>query len=402
MTIGLVLFLPHFIKAVDQVTSSQEIDAWFNHLEKSQVFSGAVLVMQKNDIFLHKGYGLADDEANIPVTAETVFDIGSISKQFTSAAIMHLEMQGLLSVSDSITKYFDNVPVDKRGITIHHLLTHSAGFTKDHFEGDLTPMNKQKALQSIFVQELGFEPGVEYHYSNTGYTLLAMIIENVSGQSYRYYLRKNFFEPLEMNSTGFYGDVHLESLSVAHTYLNGKDQGKPSKWPGPYWGIMGNGGIMSTINDMYTWWQALENHVVLKKIQTEKLFKRHISEDGDSYYGYGWSLADTELGCVITHNGGGIGGNSDFAAYPDSHLIIIILSNRIIYKMLPFGLPYEIHLPATESRQQLALNIDSGDFSIFPSPTFMLAPYLLLISIVLILILIIFLFKFRQRIISKK
>lgn len=376
-----------------------QIDVYFSRLADAQGFSGAVLVARDGDVVLHKGYGLANDAEDTSVTAETVFDIGSISKQFTAAGILHLEMQGALSINDHITSFFDSVPTDKRDITIHHLLTHSAGFTHDHFEGDLIPLTKEEALQTIFAQELGFEPGTKYHYSNTGYTLLAMIIEKVSGQPYTAYLRDNFFEPLGMNSTGFYGDTRWRSLPVANTYLNGKDQGQPSEWPGPYWGVMGNGGAMSTVSDLYTWWQALESHTVLSETQTEKLFRRHISEGGDSYYGYGWSLADTALGPVITHNGGGIGGNSDFAVYPDRNLIIIIASNRIVWRTLFGVIPYEIRLPATEAGQRLAENIASDDFSQLPSATFRLAPILGIVvgALVVVAVAAIFLVKALRR-----
>ena len=375
-----------------------QIDVYFKRLTDAQGFSGAVLVAQGSDVVLHRGYGLANDAEGTPVTAETVFDVGSISKQFTAAAILHLERQELLGVNDRITDFFDPVPTDKAGITIHHLLTHSAGFTHDHFEGDLVPMTRKEALQAIFAQKLGFEPGAKYHYSNTGYTLLAMIIEEVSGQSYTSYLRDSFFEPLGMNSTGFYGDARWESLPVAKAYFNGEDQGQPSEWPGPYWGVMGNGGLISTVGDLYTWWQALENHTVLSETQTERLFLRHISEGGDSYYGYGWSLADTALGPIITHNGGGIGGNSDFAVYTDRDLIIIITSNRIVWRTLFNTIPCEIRLPATEARQQLAENIASGNFSPLPRPLFVIWPYLgLLLGVLVVLGVAVFWFK-RKRV----
>lgn len=372
-----------------------QIDSYFTQLADSQSFSGAVLFVKDNNVVLRKGYGLANDAEGTAVTSETVFDIGSISKQFTASGILHLEMQGLLDVNDSITNFFNNVPIDKAGITIHHLLTHSAGFTRDHFHGDLIPMTKEEALQAIFAQELGFEPGAKYHYSNTGYTLLAMIIEEISGQSYTSFLRDGFFEPLGMSSTGFYGDTHWESLPVANAYFNGKDQGQPSEWPGPYWGVMGNGGIMSTVDDLYTWWQALENHTIVNEIQTKKLLTLYISEGGGSYYGYGWSLMDTALGPLITHNGGGIGGNSDFAVYTDQNLIIIIAGNRIVWRTLFNTIPYEIRLPATEARQQIAENIASGDFSKLPSATLQLASILGIVigALVVVSVIAILLFK---------
>jgi CubicO group peptidase (beta-lactamase class C family) len=304
-----------------------------------------------------------------------------------------------LNVNDPISKYFDDVPSDKANITIHQLLTHSAGFTKDHFEGDLIPMTRDEAQQAIFALQLGYQPGEGYNYSNTGYTLLAILIEKVAGESYTSYLKQTFFEPLGMKRTGFYSDTIWNSFSVANTYFNDKDQGKPSDWAGPYWGVMGNGGVMSTVGDLYIWWKSLQNHNILSLKQSNKLFTRYISEgSADSFYGYGWSIQDSPYGNLITHNGGGIGGNSDLAVYTNKNLIIIICSNRIVWRTFFGSIPYEIRLPATEAREQLAQNIFDGDFSKLPKPTFLLIPILSIVTIVVIgVVLIVFLLRRKRR-----
>ncbi|GEM_PF-2101902 len=367
-----------------QADLKQHVDEYFTRLAKNG-FSGAVLVASEDGIILQNGYGIANDSNNSPITANTVFDIGSISKQFTASAVLYLEQQELVNVKDPISKYFDNVSSDKANITIHQLLTHSAGFTKDHFDDDLTPMTKDEAVQAIFSLPLGYQPETKYSYSNTGYTLLAIIVENVSGQSFTSFIHQTFFEPLGMNHTGFYNDSWVNQ-HVANTYWNDVDQGNPSEWQGPYWGVMGNGGVMSTVGDLYLWWQSIQNHTVLSREQADKLFTRHISEGSDSYYGYGWSIQDSPYGNLITHNGGGIGGNSDFAVYTNKDLIIIICSNRITWNTLFDIIPYEIKLPASDTRQQLADNIFSNDFSKLPSPTFLLAPYLVIVALVVIAI----------------
>lgn len=368
----------------EQANLEQLIDDYFIRLSKDG-FSGAVLVANEDEVILQDGYGIANDSDNTPVTADTIFDVGSISKQFTASAILYLEQQRLLNVKDPISKYFDNVPSDKANITIHQLLTHSAGFTKDHFDDDLTPMTKEEAIQAIFALPLGYQPGTEYSYSNTGYTLLAIIVENVSGQSFTSFMHQFFFEPLGMNHTGFYNDSWINQ-HVANTYWNGADQGNPSEWQGPYWGVMGNGGVMSTVGDLYLWWQSLQNHTILSQEQADKLFTRHISEGSDSYYGYGWSIQDSAYGNLITHNGGGIGGNSDFAVYTEKNLVIIICSNRITWKTLLSTIPYEIRLPASDTREQLANNIFNDTFTKLPNPTFLLAPYLVVLALVVIAI----------------
>jgi len=364
--------------AADQTQQNDlesQIDTYFRRLVY-RGFSGAALVAKNDEIVLHSGYGLAQDQNGTPVTPDTVFDIGSLSKQFTAAAILHLEMRGLLDVNDPISECLDNVPEDKAAITVHQLLTHSAGLTMDHSEGDLDPITRDEALQAILAQPLAFQPGEAYSYSNSGYTLLAVIIEKVSGRSYQAYLQDNLFEPAGMRETGFYNDPRWKSLNVANGYLNGVDQGSPANWPGPYWGVLGNGGVMSTVGDLHLWWLALQDHAILSQAATEKLFTPHVQEDDEgSFYGYGRTIAQTEFGKVIRHNGGGIGGSSDFAAYTDQGLVVIITSNRIIYRTI-FNLPYEVDLVATEAGTQLAKSILSSDFSTLPGHTFSVYPYL--------------------------
>lgn len=405
ITLAITAGLPLSTSAIEneQTNLQKQIDDYFIRLTKENNFSGAVLVAQDNQILLEKGYGLANNANSNIIAPDTVFDVGSISKQFTAAAILQLEQDGLLNVNDPISKYFDDVPSDKANITIHQLLTHSAGFTKDHFEGDLIPMTRDEAQQAIFALKLGYQPGEGYNYSNTGYTLLAILIEKVSGESYTSYLKQTFFEPLEMKHTGFYNDTIWDSFSVANTYFNEKDEGKPSDWAGPYWGVMGNGGVMSTVGDLYIWWKSLQNHSILSLQQSDKLFTRYISEgSADSFYGYGWSIQDSPYGNLITHNGGGIGGNSDLAVYTDKNLTIIICSNRIVWRTFFGSIPYEIQLPATEAREQLAQNIFEGDFSKLSKPTFLLAPILGVITIVLIGLVSLVVFLVRRKRMQKK
>lgn len=330
-----------------------EINSFFNQMAEDTQFSAAVLVADKNGIVLKGGYGNANDSNGTPVTSETIFDIGSISKQFTATAILQLESQGLLNINTSIDQYITGIPEDKTAITPHHLLTHSAGFVEEHSKDDLAPQNRAEALQAILGQTLGFSPGDEYVYSKSGYTLLAAIIENITKQQFTDYLHQNFFNPNRMNSTGFYNGSWI-GKSTANGYYNDQDQGKPSDWDGPYWGVIGNGGVMSTVGDLYIWWQALQNNRILPPVQKDKLFTRHVEEFSRSYYGYGWTLQETPFGDLITHNGGGIGGNSDFAFYKNQEVVIIIASNRINIHTDDNGDPTKIDLPATKARINLA------------------------------------------------
>ena len=187
-------------KTVVKGELAQKLDQ-FMALQENDNFSGALLVAKDGEVILAKGYGFADRENNVKTSPETIYDVGSLTKQFTAAAIMKLHEQGKLSPQDKLTKYFENVPADKAGITLHHLLTHGAGFPGglgyDYAEVELDEFTKM-----AFEADLKFEPGKGYEYSNVGFALLAAIIEKVSGQPYDIYTRETLFKPAGMERTG--------------------------------------------------------------------------------------------------------------------------------------------------------------------------------------------------------
>ncbi|MCI0613276.1 beta-lactamase family protein, partial [bacterium] len=164
-------------------------------------YSGSVLIALNGNVLLKKGYGLADSKNNVPFTADTIFDIGSITKQFTAACILKLEMKEKLSVQDPITKYFDNVPADKQEITIHNLLTHSAGLIASLGE-DEELIGREEYLKKAFDSKLIHKPG-KYDYSNVGYSILAAVVEKVSGEEYERFLYEQILKPAGMEHTSY-------------------------------------------------------------------------------------------------------------------------------------------------------------------------------------------------------
>jgi CubicO group peptidase (beta-lactamase class C family) len=306
------------------------IDAFLSELSQ-RGFNGAVLVAHGKDIF-KKGYGFSDKENQTPCTPQTVFDIGSVTKQFTGAAILKLEMQGKLSVNDRITKYFDNVPADKQSITIHQLLTHSGGFSQS-LGDDYTPLTKADFINDALQSKLLFTPGGQYEYSNVGYSLLAAIIEKTSEMTYEQYLNRNLFKPAGMNNTG-YKLPNWNETDIAAGYNSDIRWGKPNEKPwgdsGPYWNLLGNGGILSTVEDLYKWHVALLGDRILDRAAKEKYYKRYIEEGpgAGSYYGYGWAIFPTPRNTwLITHNGGNGMFFCDFLRYLDEDVTIIVLCN---------------------------------------------------------------------------
>lgn len=305
----------------------EKIDAYLTRLE-GHGFSGSILVAKDGQIVLHKGYGLADREKGIPFTAETVFDIGSITKQLTAAAILRLESEGKLQVTDPIGKHFEGVPEDKKGITLHHLLTHSAGL-EDVFSGDYDEMPRESLVQAAFESKLLWPPGTRYQYSNAGYSLLAIVVEKVSKQPYESYLRETFFKPAGMEKTG-YRLATWKPEELARGYRGDDAWGTPLEkaWAqdGPWWTLRGNGGILSTTGDLFKWHQALEKGEVLSKEAQAKAYMPHVPEDeeGSSHYGYGWAIDKGPGGTRrIAHNGGNGIFAADFQRYPDDRLVIL-------------------------------------------------------------------------------
>ncbi len=266
--------------AVVSGPTGENLDQYLSRLE-ALGFSGAVLVAKDGKVVLHKGYGLADREKKTPYTPETVFDVGSITKQFTAAAILKLDMAGKLQVTDLISKYFDGVPADKQGITLHHLLTHSSGL-EDGFGGDYEEMPRDVLVQKAFASKLLWAPGTRYRYSNAGYSLLGAIVEKVSGKPYETFLHEQLFKPAGMEKTG-YRIPKWKPEELAHGYQGDEPWGTPldHAWApeGPWWNLRANGGILSTVGDLYKWHQVLEGEAILSKDAKAKYFAPHMPED---------------------------------------------------------------------------------------------------------------------------
>lgn len=285
-------------------------------------FSGAALVAKKGEVILNKGYGMAIRSKEIPNTAETVLNTGSITKQFTAAAIMKLEMQGKLNTNDKITKFFKNVPEDKKNISLHHLLTHTSGVI-DAVGDDYVKAERDETVTKILQAPLQFSPGEEFSYSNAGYSLLAAVIEKVSGKDYETFLHEQLFKPAGMQFTG-YRIPRWSERTVAHWYVGSKDNGTPLEKPYPYWNVIGNGEILSTTDDMYKWHLALLGDKILSKEAKKKIFTPYLND-----YGYGWDVLKSDHGLLIQHDGGsGLGSSAEIRRYIDADVVTILFCNQ--------------------------------------------------------------------------
>jgi CubicO group peptidase (beta-lactamase class C family) len=307
-----------------------------------QGFSGVILVARKDRIVLAKGYGLANREQRTPATTATVFPIGSVTKQFTAAAILKLEMQGKLKVGDFITKYLKDVPPDKSKITIHQLLTHSSGIPGS--VGRCTQeMTRDGFIKMALSAPLDFEPGTKYSYSNAGYNLLAVIVEVASGASFDDYTSKNLFEPAGMKQTGIFAPKYtLENIAVG--YRDGKRWGNvfeklfdydypERKFYGYEFCGRGSGGMLSTVGDLYKWHKSFEGERVFSNAAKEKIFTPYIreGEGATSFYGYGWAIFTTSRKTKMIGHNGNVNDvfEADFRRYVDEDVVYIIMTNSL-------------------------------------------------------------------------
>nr|WP_321236451.1 serine hydrolase domain-containing protein [uncultured Psychroserpens sp.] len=330
LTLILIMCMGCYAQNGNNQSLSEKVSSYLDQLEKKQ-FSGSVLVAHKGKIINSNGYGYANKESKIENKATTVFDIGSITKQFTAAGILKLEEEGKLSVNDKITTYFNNVPTGKRNITLHHLLTHSSGLPPA-LGHDYHIISKTDFISKALASELLFDEGTQYEYSNTGYTLLAMIIEKVSGQDYETFLYQNLWKPSQMEQTGYLRPKYDQS-NVAVGYKDSGKWGQPNeKWDNEVsWHLKGNGGVLSTVEDMYRWHQALSGTKILSKASKTKMYTKHVEEGegAQSHYGYGWAIFPTPRNTnLIAHNGGNGIFFADFWRYLTEDITIIMMTNH--------------------------------------------------------------------------
>ena len=261
------LLLTANLRSFAQTEAINSIDKFLTESEKDG-FMGVVLIIKGDKILLRKGYGNADCQGKRKITPEMIFDIGSITKNITTFAILKLQAQGKLDIKDSISKHLKNVPSDKAQITIEQLLQHNAGMP-DIFGADEDYVSKDWFLQKAFSEPLLSAPGAKREYSNAGFSLLGAIVEEVSGQSYEAYVRKNVLAPAGISQTGYFLPK-LKKQNIVCGILDDKRWGNVKDYYGktePSWHLLANGGMLSTIDELDKWFRAvIDNKIVPTEI----------------------------------------------------------------------------------------------------------------------------------------
>lgn len=297
----------------------------------SRGFSGVLGVVRDGEELLLSAHGECERSSEILCEIDTVFDIGSVTKQFTAAAILKLEESGVISVDDTLSNHFADIPADKADISLHQLLTHTAGLPES-IGFDYDEIDRDSFVSAAMSTPLVDAPGNQHLYSNVGYSLLAAVIENITGDSYERYLSRELFSPSGMMQTGYTLPAFDDRL-LAHGYRESMTTGAPNTLPwdedGPWWHLRGNGGILSNVRDLMRWHDALTTDVIVSALSKEKMYTPWVDEgDGDTFYGYGWSLAETEVGgSLITHDGGNGFFFANYLRFVDAGVVITILTN---------------------------------------------------------------------------
>jgi CubicO group peptidase (beta-lactamase class C family) len=270
-------------------------------------FSGAVIVERNDTLLLAAGYGLANRERKIPFSPSTIAQVGSITKQFTATAIADLAGHGRLRYGDSLATVFPDVPAQARGITIDQLLSHTSGLPDD-CGGDFMRVTKAELLHRCLEQRLVHAPGGAFAYSNLGYSVLGAVVEQVAGVRLETYLRDHFFAPLGLVRTGYFlPGVDADSFAVGYGMggAQANIQVRMLALDSSFWNLKGNGGIQSTVDEMYRWYHALRDGPVITDEMRKALFSRHAEQNPGVYYGYGWFVRTDSLGRTtqVSHSG---------------------------------------------------------------------------------------------------
>jgi len=291
-------------------------------------FSGTVLIIKDNQIVINKAFGLADRESGIPNTVDTLYDVGSIAKTFTAAAILQLEMQGKLKTGDVIGKYLGEFPADKAGITIHQLLTHTSGLTD--LEGKLDyrkDYTDEELARFSYALPLEFTPGSRWSYSNTGYVLLGIIVNRVAGTFYGNVLRDQVFKPTGMTTARVISEEDIVPHRAAgYRLVNGEV--KNQEWVSPSLNTTADGALYVSVKDMIVWDAAVQARALLSPESWQEILTPAKLSSGATYpYGFGWGIDERGGKPLHHHSGWWQGFTTYYARFLGDSLSIIVLTN---------------------------------------------------------------------------
>ncbi|MDA3883991.1 MAG: serine hydrolase [Candidatus Delongbacteria bacterium] len=367
--LGLLIVLIISLNVNAQISERQigQIDSLFIDWNTPNHPGGSIGVMKDDKIVFSKSYGLASLEYLVPNSTETIYNIASVSKQFTAMGIVLLDIQGKLSIDDDIRKYLTDLPDFGETITIRHMLHHTSGLRSLHamlglagWRSDDLRTNEDNYRFMKMQKDLNFKPGSEFMYCNTGYMLMVKIIEKVTAEKFPDWMKKNIFEPLGMNQT-YVEDQYNRVVTNNATSYNINSDGNYLRAV-EYWGYTGSGNMHSTTNDLLKWL----NNFNAPQSNWEEPFKQmktldKLNNGSDNSYAFGIFI-NKYLGPDIIQHGGSIGGfNTYVGTCPEEKLSIVVLTN---FSSSSCGSKasqiYGILLPAEEEKEEEKVDADNS------------------------------------------
>lgn len=318
-----VLLFVSFAKAdqIDDYVKAQ--------MQEKHIPGAAIAVVKNGRVAKMQGYGLANVELNVPVTKDTVFEIGSVSKQITAAGIMLLVQDGKISLDEKISKYLPNTPETWKNVSVRNLLTHTSGIKSytglSGFELSKR-MTRDDFIKKLAVESLDFPTGDRYIYSNSGYSLLGYIIESASGKSYWDFMRERIFITLGMTAT-FDRDPQfiVPNRADGYEWTNGRLVGRDYELTD----LFAAGAIVSTIEDLTKWEAGMAGDTFLKKESKAQMWTPLTFNNGEHFgYGFGWNVTDFRAHKLISHGGQTAGFAANVSRYIDDNLTVIVLTNN--------------------------------------------------------------------------
>ncbi|MBW8685292.1 serine hydrolase [Chitinophaga rhizophila] len=373
LCLGIIL---GFMQHVAAQSSTAKLDTIVSTYSRMHKLNGAVLVAQGGKILLNKAFGYQRTADSIRNEPATIFQLGSITKQFTATAVLKLAEEKKLSLQDKLSKYFPDYPKGD-SITIEHLLTHTSGIynytnNREFMQKEVSnPITREKALAMFKDKPLNFSPGAKWDYSNSGYSLLGYIIEKASGKPYEQVLREYIFGPLHMDHTGF-DFKNLKDSKKSTGYFSITDSSSVLA-PGVDSTVSFAAGAMySTTGDLYKWHQAAQQHKILSKEDWEKAYTPFMNN-----YGYGWQ-SDSIAGKRKVSHGGGIHGYvTSIQRVPEDDVCVIVLDNasgRDAGKIAESLIAALYNQPYTLPKERVAIQVPvaklqeyTGEYNLFPN-----------------------------------
>jgi CubicO group peptidase (beta-lactamase class C family) len=348
-------------------------------MEKQKIPGLSIAIVKNGEVVKAKGYGLANLELNAAATPETIFQSGSVGKQFTATLVMMLVEEGKMNLDDHISKYIADAPAIWKDITIRHLLTHTSGISNKLYDqiNMRQDYTEDELVKKIAAIPLDFQPGEKWNYSNPGYVMLGILIHKASGKFYGDLLREKIFAPLGMNTARIINESDIIPNRAAG-YRLVKGELKNQEWVSPALNTTADGSLYFTALDMARWDAALYTEKLLKKTSLDQMWTPIKLNSGKTQnYGFGWAVSDVNGHKLIEHGGAWQGFTTFIARYVDDQLTVIVLTN--LAGANPGRIAHQVaglYNPALQPAERKEIKVDpkvldeyAGEYQIAPGLT---------------------------------